>query len=375
MAPYHAILSNGNASAGTAFSKVVWSFDVSQAWNPTATHAVPIVYCAPNAPGFIGLGSCGGTGGSSQCVVPALCYSPPPTQPQIVPPASALRLWNGTGSAGNPEYDPAFVGEYVNTFLSPAPYYAYRDWRLLPGSGLQNLGIHAAAGQSPTPSLLAQNGTRFNEALCDELRLFDLDGEGWGNPRVVGGEVDVGFDEVHGLIMAGNWSNDSISHNLTTPLSVSAQQGSASRTLVVPPLFAGVTLSISATQRQSFPILFPLPGWSTPPAALSSLIVDPTLNDPDFRTRFINLSGPLVSGIPPTVLVSMLPTPYSPLSGATPQLLQFAATTFVDVEPPLSSGPFAGQIPARYLNIQGVFSDDFFSTHWTRWTNLQFEYR
>ncbi len=110
--------------------------------------------------------------------------------------------------------DPPFVGEALASSL-PA-FLIYRDWRLLPGSIVgsvvripqENQGSGPVGGQ-----LQASNGTTYIEPTCAELSSFQYDGEGYGNPRRVG-EVDIGFDECHMMVMAATWANLSNSHNL-----------------------------------------------------------------------------------------------------------------------------------------------------------------
>ncbi len=68
------------------------------------------------------------------------------------------------------------------------------DYRLKPPSFLVDLG---------TTSLVAANGTIGDTMFPCGLKVFDVDCEGYHNPRLVGGVPDVGADEQGQLLIAG----------------------------------------------------------------------------------------------------------------------------------------------------------------------------
>ena len=98
-------------------------------------------------------------------------------------PAAGLALWNGTSGV-----DPAFVGEYVSTVLgaSTLALRSYRDWRVMPGSPVENRAIVPPGNAYVTPA----GSFSFATNEPPELDLFKRDGERWGNPRVVDGAPD-----------------------------------------------------------------------------------------------------------------------------------------------------------------------------------------
>ncbi|MCC7014454.1 MAG: hypothetical protein IT454_17975, partial [Planctomycetes bacterium] len=137
----------------------------------------------------------------------------PPNCSATAAPTPAVAIWDGSSG-----FDPAFVGEYLATVQSGAyPYLVgYRDWRLLPSSPLENLGVTPPLGgpRAYQTQFSAQTGGwMFQLAANTDVDMLQWDGEHWGNPRVVDGAPDIGFDERHLLICAGSWSNDSNSHN------------------------------------------------------------------------------------------------------------------------------------------------------------------
>lgn len=128
----------------------------------------------------------------------------PPTPPASVAPTTpAVALWDGNGGLGT-QYDPLFVGEYLRTISPALP--SYRDFRLLPGSPMQNMGRW-------TGTSIFDNGDVFDENECETLRVSTWDHEAYGNPRIVDSHPDIGFDEVHLGVMAGSYANHSYSHN------------------------------------------------------------------------------------------------------------------------------------------------------------------
>jgi hypothetical protein len=216
--------------------------------------------------------------------------------------------------------------------------------------------------------LIAFNGGAYQEPACDELKSFDLDGENYGNPRVVGGIVDVGCDEVHGLIMAGSWANDSNSHNTPTGLNPSAVQALSKRYMILPSLYSGgnVTLTINATHRKFTTLPVVVPAWTQPPQTLSSPVVNPA-HPVDFRKRYITFADPPAGSGVPWVFSSPGVLTHSPLNGVTGQLaLGFTRAEQNDQEA-------VGLL--SYFNAQCEVIGDTSGPNVRRWTNLQFEYR
>ena len=114
-----------------------------------------------------------------------------------------MPLWDGNTGLGV-QYDPAFVGEYLRT-QSPAKG-SYRDWRLIPGSPMQNQGRW-------TSDNWFVNSVKYPEPECAALKVSLWDHESYGNPRIVDGSPDIGFDEVQLGVLAGSYANHSYSHN------------------------------------------------------------------------------------------------------------------------------------------------------------------
>jgi hypothetical protein len=292
------------------------------------------------------------------------CAAPCPAAALPVP---AVVLWHGSASTNPQPFDPGFVGEYLSSVSSvPA---GYRDWRLLPESPLIDAGWY-------TEDMVFENGvTRFLPGtVCPEIESFDWDCEGYGNPRIVGERIDIGCDEMHMLIMAGSWANDSKGHNDNalpkSHLHPSAPPGAVERQIITLPLFASQTIQINGTMStppQQPPVLS---AWSQPPVTLV-----PALNDagavPGYKTRYINQTNPA-----PT------PTPWS-FAGAgltswdvsfqlgipgLPKTHLFVRVTVSDSEcvPPQSC-------TNSYFNTQAVV--DFGSPIGRYRSNLQAEYR
>ncbi|HVS19340.1 MAG TPA: hypothetical protein VMT18_12115, partial [Planctomycetota bacterium] len=141
-----------------------------------------------------------------------------------------------------------------------------------------------------------QNGAIFHDHGHELLSLARWDSEGWGNVRVHGAEIDIGFDEVHLGVMAGSYANGSNSHNHATHLNPSAAAAQAERRILLPEFalglpVAGSTLRVKATERQA-----PLPippwsptAWSQPPITLSSPLVNGQL-PAGYQTAYINFA-------------------------------------------------------------------------------------
>lgn len=280
----------------------------------------------------VAFGACG-TGAPTACTT------------SLMPvPKDGLTLWNGTSGV-----DPAFVGEYVATTLSAThPHLAqYRDWRVMPGSPVENQGV-----VPPERWFQTQAGTfQFATNEPHELDLFKWDGERWGNPRVVGGAPDVGFDERHLIIQVGNWANESNSHNVPGFMHP-VGSGISTRYFVLPQFAAGITLSGSNRwlRLHDTSIDPPAPstgdGWVTPPGAL--------LNPPnmgslpvDYRTKYVSFAtAPLL----PIPILATAQSSWWPLG------LQALSISFLRVEwDDLECSPACKH---SYFNLQGLIVDD-----------------
>ncbi len=173
--------------------------------------------------------------------------------------------------------DPPFVGEALASSLPLFP--SYRDWRLLPGSIVGSLPRipQEDEGSGPvfssgTVRLVATNGTTYTEPFCNQLSSFYNDGESYGNPRSIG-EVDIGFDECHMMVMAGTWANLSNSHNLPD-LSIDPNlgTGAARRMILFSRQLAGGQVTINGTKVAYSPAPWGhQPGTKFPPSTDGSL--------------------------------------------------------------------------------------------------------
>jgi hypothetical protein len=274
--------------------------------------------------------------------------------PHAPTPAAGLALWNGTSGV-----DPAFVGEYVSTVLgtSTLALRSYRDWRVMPGSPVENRAIAPAGNAYVTPPLQMAGsvfGANFvfatNEPL--ELDLFKWDGERWGNPRVVDGAPDVGFDERHLVIKAGNWANDTNSHHVPgfmTPFGA----GQSTRYFILPLDAAGVDLTTANRWLQLFQTSVDPPapssgdGWIAPPGALltpPSLATLPL----SYRTKYVSFATPSTTPIS----LTGFPSSWSPFGNPAVGVSPFLLRSWVDDE---CSAP-----PCKhsYFNLQGVIYDN-----------------
>lgn len=184
--------------------------------------------------------------------------------PSTPPQTPAVKHWDGDGSAGT-QFDPAFVGEHLRT-VSPVMG-TYRDWRLLPGSPLQNQGF------SGTVSTF-QSGAEFEEPECDPLKVMKWDHEQFGNLRVVDNAPDIGFDEVQLGVMAGSYANHSLSHNRAGVLNPQVQNEQETRFL-----FLRQTAPVTGNPLQGRTITLrsneivagtSFRAWTEPPGSLSS---------------------------------------------------------------------------------------------------------
>lgn len=185
--------------------------------------------------------------------------APAPTTP-------AIPLWDGDASLPGSQFDPAFVGEYVRT-LSPAKG-TYRDWRLLPGSALQDAGRWSSTNDFA-------NSASFVEDTCADLATSVWDHEGYGNPRIVDGFPDIGFDEVHLSVMAGSYANHSYSHNRAGTLNSQVVDEQDTRFLFLRETEPGSpgALLMGRTLRFASNEIIPGSGyraWTRPPGSLTA---------------------------------------------------------------------------------------------------------
>lgn len=186
-------------------------------------------------------------------------------QPALPPQSASVKIWDGDFNATGPQMDPAFVGEYLRTVTPALP--TYRDWRLLPGSPLQNKGWVGATS-------LFSNGASFVESACDALKLQAWDHEKFGNLRSVDGAPDIGFDEVQLGVMAGSYANHSLSHNRSGILNPLVANEQATRFLFLRQTAPGTTSPLQGrtlTLRSNEIVAgTSFRAWTEPPGSLSS---------------------------------------------------------------------------------------------------------
>ncbi|MBK7642113.1 MAG: hypothetical protein IPJ19_03545 [Planctomycetes bacterium] len=103
--------------------------------------------------------------------------------------------------------DPGFIGEYLSLQRGTL----IRDFRLLPDSVLVDRGASPAYVAS-CGTIGALNQLDYSESRGSLKESFDFDGEGNGNPRIRGADVDIGMDETDVLEVAGSYGNDTKSH-------------------------------------------------------------------------------------------------------------------------------------------------------------------
>lgn len=207
--------------------------------------------------------------------------------PSTPPQSAAVKIWDGNASAPGPQVDPAFVGEYLRT-VSPVKS-GYRDWRLLPGSPMQNLGFSG-------PLSVFEGGAEFEESECEPLQVLKWDHEQYGNLRVVDGGPDIGFDEVQLGVMAGSYANHSYSHNRKGVLNPFVPDEQETRFLFLRrtepgasnPL-QGRTLTLRSNEIVAGSTFR---GWTNPPGSLTT---PTTINGPPgYRTLYTDVSSPVV---------------------------------------------------------------------------------
>ena len=266
-----------------------------------------------------------------------------------------------------PGLDPGFVGEWLHPGIVTGP--RYRDWRILPGSPLIDAGV-APSGSPPSFTNAFGAGINYFEPLCPELQSFQWDHEGFGNPRVSGPTVDIGFDEFQMFIMSGSYANDSNSHNVSGFLNPTPTAGLPIRTMVVPRFTGNSNELVVHGTNGSVPVPPPTPfAWIQPPR--TTAVAGPGL-PPGFSTRWISFADNPATGTPTPWNSAGAPgwipfvTHVIPWTG---QSLQFARLTVSDVEP---SGPPSN--PTAYFGAQAVFRQSG-QTYDNLWSNLQYEYR
>ncbi|MEM8712658.1 MAG: hypothetical protein AAGG01_17035, partial [Planctomycetota bacterium] len=106
--------------------------------------------------------------------------------------------------------DPGFVGEYLSDLQGEI----IRDHRILPDSLVVDQGATPFwAGPCAPGIFTAGNGRVHADARTAEvISSFDYDGDGHGNERVIGADIDIGFDEFGQVTVAGSYGNDTKSH-------------------------------------------------------------------------------------------------------------------------------------------------------------------
>lgn len=245
----------------------------------------------------------------------------------------------------------------------------------------------SAEGQSPPPVIVPNtaevwvhpsdgvddpNNTTwvFLVDFPEECPSFKWDGEHWGNPRVMEGEPDIGFDERGLVIQAGNWANRSNSHNspgFMQPTGI----GATRRWFILPTTAGGVALDASNRYlRLHDTTVTPVgssagDGWIQPPGALAS---PPSLGSLplDFRTKYISFAS---QATPDLTLGTSASFTWLPLATATGQTLSFIVVDFFDDE--CSATPCTHD----YYNLQGLIVDSPSGSTQLLRGNLQGEYR
>lgn len=287
-------------------------------------------------------------------------------------PVPQVSIWDGTTGK-----DPAFVGEFVSTLLTssqtPPTDYDYIDWRLMPGSPLENQSVSPGAG-GPRGFVTAPHAGDpawvFPTEFPEECALFRWDGEHWGNPRIADLIPDIGFDERGLVIQAGNWANGSNSHNqpgFMHPTGV----GDPTRWFILPQVAGGVTLSATNHYlRLHDTTVTPVgtsPGnaWIQPPGALSS---PPNLGSlpVGYRTKYISFASTATADM----ALGGSALTWDPLGNVTGQSsASFVLVSFLDDE---CTG---GACAHSYYNVQGIIVEVSGGSAELLRGNLQGEYR
>jgi hypothetical protein len=215
------------------------------------------------------------------------------------------------------------------------------------------------------------NGTTFE--LPDHPRApfpYRWDGEGYGNPRVVDGSPDLGHDEIHLLIMAGSYSDNSTSHHTPGFLAPDLPVAGSERYVIVrrytpaADLAVGNLIQVNGTVETP---LDPQTGWTQPPGTLVPATTKQSL-PMDYRTKWIRFANAGLSTLPweHVVLANSFVINYQPLGSTTlTQLHSFAHFVVTDDE----------GADHQYFNTQGVIYDDGNENTDLLRSNLQVEYR
>ncbi|MCE9594361.1 MAG: hypothetical protein K8S98_09205 [Planctomycetes bacterium] len=163
--------------------------------------------------------------------------------------------------------DPGFVGEFESS--SGVPGSRQRDARLLPDSVLRDLGASPAwTAGACSAQFVAGNGRIYTDVTRASARSsFDFDGDGLGNPRVVGADVDIGFDEIDLCVVSGCYGNDTKSHHLPYDTTMGVDSVGIPRIPTGTPqrdyIFAAPTTFAFVTQLIDFATLRAF--WGLPP--------------------------------------------------------------------------------------------------------------
>lgn len=285
-------------------------------------------------------------------------------------PTPAVGIWNGTTGI-----DPAFVGEYFATELAVAqsPQTTHVDWRIMPGSPLENRAARPPVGGPrgfETQPHQDDSAWLFLTEFPAECPLFKWDGEHWGNPRVVDGAPDIGFDERGLLIQVGNWANRSNSHNqpgFMHPTGV----GATTRWFILPTSAGGVSLNTANRYlRLHDTTITPTgggagDGWIQPPGALAT---PPSLGTLPlgYRTKYVSFASQVTADV---VLGNSANFTWQPLAGASLQTLSFMAVDLLDDE--CAVAPCTHD----YFNLQGLIVESQGGSTELLRSNMQGEYR
>ena len=313
---------------------------------------------------------CGGTSTAFQSAIE--CEDPPPScgtsDCTALPlPTPQVEIYDGVAGVGA---DPAFVGEYLTRVFPSAFAADYVDWRLLPGAQ-NNPHPFQDRGYVPADNTITMaNGSSFE--LPDhpsEPAPLVWDGEGYGSPRVVDGSPDLGHDEIHLLIMAGSYSDNSTSHHQPGFLAPDLPVGSVDRYVFVRRHTPGVDLAvgnlIKINGTDETP-LNPQVGWSQPPGTLVPATVKQSL-PVDYQTKWIRFAN------------ASVPTPWEHVVQLTSFTIGYKPLGLVNIS---QGHTFASFVVTDsegsehdYFNTQGVVYDDDTETSDLLRSNLKFEYR
>lgn len=312
-----------------------------------------------------------------------LIVVPQPLPATLPAPVPAVTLWGGSTTQTNPlEVDASFVGEYLSSELPPvAGVLPGIDYRLMPYSDLRDKGV-LSAGAGGQPLLESSGGLKFEDPLCAELASYRWDGEGHGNPRVVD-KLDIGFDEIDSILMAGTWANHSNSHHNPSPqLQPNALLGRAQRLFIFDNAFAGRDCTIHGAGVVPGA---PPAAWSKPPETLNSTVLNPAMPGLPYyrRTKYIRFTdvgstptGPngwqFTGANAPVAMPFLVPVALRPPGNSLTRNLARADVADLDTA---GLPPSGVPQPNLWFGMQGelTWSEGGATIVW--WTNLQSEYR